>query len=509
MRLPKNRSVAAPFLVALAACSPAPAPDPEPPEQTPPLNVVLIIADDLGYGDVCAYSCEGGLTPNLDALAAGGARFDRGYVAAPVCSPSRAALLTGRYQQRFGHEFTVGPLARAEEDGLGTPTTEILLPRVLQQNGYTTGMVGKWHLGSNPEFLPQARGFDEFFGFLHGSNLYTPTLEGPGMHFIDADPSPPRTSRRESDAIFRGTEVVEEPEYLTDAFTREAIDFLARRGQDPFFLYVAYNAPHTPLQATDRYYDRFPHIEDEASRIFAAMVNGVDEGIGEIRSTLREIGVDDRTLIIFLSDNGCAKYTAACSNGPFQGGKLIHFEGGVRVPFILNWPAAIRPGTVIDATVSSLDLFPTILDAVGAPLPSDRPLDGSSLLPLLRGEIQRPNGAYLAAREWMPRQSLYWRNGINWGTIQDGHLKLVHISDQHRFVYDLATDPGEQHNLAEERPELLEDLEGRFEDWSETMSPPLWGDPRRVYISLDDVLAGRRKMTTKFQPEEGLVELNL
>ena len=481
----------------LSACSSEPPAD-EAETTEPQLNVILIVADDLGYGDLCAYGCDGGLTPNLDALASGGARFNRAYVAAPVCSPSRAALLTGRYQHRFGHEFTVGPLARAEREGLGTPTSEVLLPRLLQQNGFATSMVGKWHLGSKQEFLPQSRGFDEYFGFLHGANLYVDTIDPPGIHFIDVDPSPPRSRRRPgSDAIYRGREVVDEPEYLTDAFTREAVDFLRRQSDEPFFLYVAYNAPHTPLQVTDRYYDRFPHIEDEAKRIFAAMVNGLDEGVGRIVDTLRELKIEERTLVVFLSDNGCATYTGACSNGPYQGGKLTHFEGGTRVPFILHWPGVIDPGTVVDATVSSMDLLPTILEAVGVPVPQERPLDGSSLLPLLRGEVER-----------LPRDGLFWRNGINWGALDEDRWKLVHISDEHRFVYDLENDPGETRDLSTEQPELLARMEKLFEEWSAGMAPPLWGDPRQVYISLEDLFAGRR-LTTTFQPEEGLIELNL
>ncbi len=332
------------------------------PAKRPP-NVIVILADDLGYGDICAYGCANGRTPNIDALAASGVRFTQGYVTAPVCSPSRAALMTGRYQQRFGHEFNPGGGGRDQKEALGTPVTERLFPQYLKERGYATGMVGKWHLGALPQFLPLARGFDEFFGFSQAAHLYLDPAT-PNVHFIDRGGRSRGTPLQvdPQNPILRGNETVEEKKYLTEAFTREAVSFIERHRAEPFFLYVAYNAPHTPLQVTDRYYDRFPEIADEGHRIFAAMVSALDDGVGEITATLERTGLSSSTLVVFASDNGCATYTEACSNGPLLGGKLTFFEGGVRVPFLASWPGTISPGKVVDAPVSTLDVLPTALE---------------------------------------------------------------------------------------------------------------------------------------------------
>ncbi len=315
--------------------SAAPAPTRAEPPTRPP-NLIVILADDLGYGDICAYGCANGKTPHIDALAKSGVRFTQGYVTAPVCSPSRAALMTGRYQQRFGHEFNPGGGGRDQKEALGTPVTERLFPQYLKERGYATGMVGKWHLGALPQFLPPARGFDEFFGFSQAAHLYLDPAT-PNVHFIDRGGRSRGTPLQASTPAIRSfaaNEPVEEKEYLTEAFTREAVSFIERHRAEPFFLYVAYNAPHTPLQVTDSYYDRFPEIEDEAHRIFAAMVSALDDGVGEITAALERAGLASSTMVVFASDNGCATYTEACSNGPLLGGKLTFFEGGVRVPFL-------------------------------------------------------------------------------------------------------------------------------------------------------------------------------
>ena len=463
------------ILVALMAfaCTSQQQPGEEPAEATRAPNLIIILADDLGYGDICAYSCKGAQTPHIDSLARTGVRFTQAYVSAPICSPSRAGLMTGRYQQRFGHEFNAGGAARAQRLGLGTPTSETMLPSLLRDAGYATGMVGKWHLGPQEHQHPMARGFDEFFGFLHGRNLYLESLEGPGVHFWP--PADYGDKRLEINPILRGREPIQEPEYLTDALTREALDFIDRHQSEPFFLYLPYNAPHTPLQVTDEYYDRFPHIADERKRIFAAMVSAVDDGVGAILEKLQQTGLEEHTLVVFLSDNGCATYDRSCYNDPLLGSKLTPFEGGTRVPFLATWKGHIEAGRVIDVPVSALDLLPTATAMAGTSSPEDRPTDGVSLLPLLHGEVdsfERP---------------LFWRNGTNWAVVQDP-WKLVNLNGRYEFLFDLSVDLAESNDLSSERPEKVEELTLLYEEWAAGTVEPLWEEVRKVYMNLQDLL---------------------
>jgi len=439
-----------------------------------PPNVIIIFTDDLGYGDLCGWGCSDAITPNIDAIAGGGIRFTSGYVTAPVCSPSRAGLMTGRYQQRFGHEYNAGSVDRCHELGLGTATTEVMLPQLMKQAGYATGMVGKWHLGSRPQFHPTQRGFDEFFGFLHGGNLYLERLDRPDAHFVTSALESFTDRRHQLNPILRGTDPVEEQEYLTDAFTREALAFIDRHHDEPFFLYVPYNAPHTPLQVTSKYYDRFDHIADEKHRIFSAMVNAVDEGVGAILKRLKDTGIEDDTVVIFMSDNGCALYTEACFNDPLLAGKGFHFEGGVRVPFSVRWPGHITPGTVIDTPVSALDILPTVVELAGGRLPSDRAIDGVSLAPLFAGDSS-----------FVPHQQLVWRSGENFA-IRRGDWKLVSLNQRSTFLFDLATDIGEKNDLAAQRPEIVRELTEAFRVWQADMVEPAWDPRMTVEIRLLD-----------------------
>jgi arylsulfatase A-like enzyme len=465
-------------------------------ESERPANLIVILADDLGYGDVCAYGCTTTRTPNIDAIARSGARFTQGYVTAPVCSPSRAGLMTGRYQQRFGHELNAGGIARAAKEGLGTPLDEQMLPKYLKDLGYTTGMVGKWHLGSTEKQHPMSRGFDEFFGFLHGGNLYLDPLEQPGVHFIERGPEGEASSqhRHPANPILRGREPVVEPAYLTEAFTREAVSFIERHRAEPFFLYVAYNAPHTPLQTTDEYYDRFPEVKEEGHRVYAAMLSALDDGVGAITAALDRTGLGERTLVVFTSDNGCATYTESCSNGPLLGGKLTPFEGGFRVPFLATWKGTIAPGRVIDVPVSTLDLLPTALELahprVGAggltgstakPPPGGppKPLDGESLLPLLRGE-----------RDALARDTLIWRLGDHYA-VRKGDWKLVQFLDLPPLLFDLRADPGERHDLAPKNAETVEELQALYRDWKGQTVAPLWTTRLDLWVKLQDLLDGK------------------
>jgi len=446
----------------------------EPKGASRPPNVIVILTDDLGYGDLCSWGCPDGITPNIDSIAGGGMRFTSGYVTAPVCSPSRAGLMTGRYQQRFGHEYNAGSVDRCERLSLGTATTEILLPQLLSQAGYATGMVGKWHLGSRPQFHPMARGFDEFFGFLHGSNLYLEPLDRPDAHFAASARENFTRQRKELNPILRGTEPVQEPAYLTDAFTREALAFIDHHRHEPFFLYVPYNAPHTPLQVTSKYYDRFGHIADERHRVYSAMVNAVDDGVGAILGKLKDSGLEEDTMVVFLSDNGCALYTEACSNDPLLGGKGFHFEGGVRVPFAVRWPGHVAPGQVIDTPVSALDIFPTVLELAGGHPPTDRPIDGVSLVPLLDGDA-----------DFRPHETLVWRSGANYA-VRKGHWKLVSMNRKSTFLFDLSSDPGERHDLAAQKPEVVHGLDEAYRVWAAEMVDPAWDPRMTVTIKLTD-----------------------
>jgi arylsulfatase A-like enzyme len=423
-------------------------------------NIVFILGDDLGYCDVSMYGCREIPTPNIDAIAAAGVKFTNGYVTAPVCSPSRAGLMTGRYQHRFGFEFNAGPLQRAlAEPEMGLPASEITLAELMKQSGYATGMVGKWHLGMHDKFHPLKRGFDEYFGFLFGANMYIdPDL--PGVKSSDPEGVGVRI-RTQRNPIVRGQTPVEEREYLTDAFAREAIAFIERHRNESFFLYAPFNAPHTPLQATQKYIDRFPQIKDEKRRIYAAMVSALDDAVGAILKKLRETGLEQDTLVVFLSDNGCATYTNACTNDPLRYGKLTHFEGGYRVPFALKLPAKIKAGTIYQQPISSLDLFPTAVALAGGKLPADRAYDGVDLLPFLTGQ-----------KKAAPHEVLCWRNGEN-ATVRKGNWKLFKGGDQY-WLYDLSKDIGEQQNVADKYPAIVAQLKQEFSAWEARMKQPMW-----------------------------------
>jgi len=423
-------------------------------------NIVFILGDDLGYCDVGMYGCRDIPTPNIDSIAAAGVKFTNGYVTAPVCSPSRAALMTGRYQHRFGFVFNAGPLQRALADSeMGLPTSEITLAQMMKQAGYATGMVGKWHLGMHDKFHPIKRGFDEYFGFLFGANMYIDPGQ-PGVKSSDPEGVGVRI-RSERNPIVRGQVPVEENEYLTDAFGREAAAFIERRRNQPFFLYAAFNAPHTPLQATQKYFDRFPQIKDERRRIYAAMVSALDDAVGVILKKLSDTGLEQDTLVVFMSDNGCATYTGACTNDPLRLGKLTHFEGGFRVPFALRLPGRIRAGMVFEQPISSLDLFPTAVAVAGGKLSSDREYDGVDLLPYLTG-----------TRKTAPHEVLCWRNGENAG-VRKGNWKLFKGGEQY-WLYDLSKDIGERQNVADKNPAIVAQLKKELADWEARMKKPMW-----------------------------------
>lgn len=421
-------------------------------------NVVIILADDLGYADLGVHGCKDIPTPNIDSIAKGGARFTQAYASSPICSPTRAGLLTGRYQQRFGFEDNGGP---DPEPAFGLPSTEVTIAENLRAAGYRTAIVGKWDVGIREERRPTRRGFDEFFGFLPGVNDYIrrDTSETAGLL------GRPLVNGR-SAAIYRNAEVIDESEYLTDAFGREAAEFVRRSKGQPFLLYVAFNAVHNPMSAPKEYEDRFAELPPDR-RTYAAMVSAMDDAVGQIIQALNETGAAQNTLIIFLSDNGGASgrgfaASSPASNAPLGGRKGTFWEGGIRVPLLIAWPERIPEGATIDQVVSSLDIVPTALDAAQARHIGEQPLDGESLLPLMRGQTSRS-----------PHDALFWRYHGHFA-IREGNWKLIANEGRPVQLFDLGTDIGETKNLADARPEVVQRLRTRLDEWARELPEPAW-----------------------------------
>ena len=428
-------------------------------------NILVIYVDGLGYCDSGLYGCTKIPTPNIKRLGEEGVLFTQGYVSSPVCSPSRAGLLTGRYQQRFGHEFLP---SSTPDSQAGMPLTETTLADALKNAGYVTGMVGKWHLGVQERFHPNNRGFETFYGILTATTDYIdPTREDAkywvpvyeGYQIPDPYKDSPWQGRGDR-PVMRGKVAVEENDYLTEAFSREAVNFINKNSSRPFFLYLPYLAPHGPLQVTEKYYDRFPHIKDEASRIQAAMVSALDDGIGQVIDALERNDVEENTLIFFVSDNGggVAHYT---SNDPLRLGKQTMFEGGIRVPFVMKWPRKIPRGVVFEPPVSALDIFPTAYVAAGGVPRENMQLDGVDLLPYLEGSKKLP-----------PHENLFWRAGSIWAVREDT-WKLIYAADRY-WLFDLKADVVEQNNMADLRPDVVKRLQESYDEWNRGNIAPLW-----------------------------------
>src|SRR5688572_1825622 len=379
-------------------------------------NLLVILADDMGYGDIGCYGSPDVPTPHIDSLAKGGTRFTDGYVSCAVCSPSRVALLTGRYQHRFGHEFNSGPPEREAQVNFGLPAEARILPQYLKPHGYRSAAIGKWHLGIRPGYHPLDRGFDEFYGFLTGGNDFV-TKRTSGASAVGADGAGPNIPEQRRDPILRNRETVIEDRYLTGAFGSEAVRFIDRNHATPFFLYLAFNAIHTPLHATERYLDRFIVIKNEKHRMLASMTAALDDAVGAVMAKLRERGLQKDTLVFFLSDNGCSVMTRAGTNGPLNGEKVTYHEGGIRVPFIAYWPGRIPAGKVYREPVVSRDIVPTFLSVSNARA-NGTSFDGVDLLPWLNG------------RSGAPHDALFWRGGPG-RAVRMGNWKLVEFGDRH------------------------------------------------------------------------------
>ena len=468
-------------------------------------NIVLILADDLGISDTSLYGSRGLPTPYIDSIGTGGVTFETAYCTTAVCSPSRAALLTGRYQQRFGAElqmnsryaanrleyfvfrnlldigfWRVAPLAvprRADQAKQGLPPSEVSIGEVMKASGYATAAIGKWHLGTAEGMLPSERGFDEHYGFYEAYSLYSPADdEGVVNQRLDefSDRHQWRQGRRGDSRIHRDGKPIEETGYLTRRIAEEAVAFLDERGNSPFFLFVPFSAPHVPYQAPREYVERLMHIADPVERVYQAMIAALDDAVGSILEALESTCIADDTMVIFASDNGGAFLTGATDNEPYRGGKFTNFEGGMRVPLAIRWPEAIPAGLRLSTPVSLLDLYPTICVAAGIPLPEDRAIDGVDLLPLVRG------GSTGVTKG---RDALFWRTLYNkavrsgqWKLVVNGHSSTIRL-------YDVEADPAEGKDLAASRPDVVSDLLVRLKDWETQMSEPLW--PRVMDIEID------------------------
>ena len=414
--------------------------------EPPPPNLIILFSDDAGYADFGFQGSADYKTPHLDALASSGARFTSGYVTASVCSPSRAGMLTGRYQQRFGHELNLPgvPDPSVPDSARGLPLSERTIADLLKDEGYATGLVGKWHLGLEDHFHPTNRGFDEFFGMRKGSGPYfsgNVNIIEQGMEAVPADSLT----------------------YLTDEFGDQAVDFIARHRNEPFFLFLSFTAPHTPMQAKKDYLaEELNRFETQVRAKNVAMTRSVDDNIGKVLATLDELGLRENTLVVFTNDNGGAMPYNGSLNAPLRGAKGTALEGGNRVPYLMSWPGVIPEGTLFVDPVSTLDIVPTFLSAAGGTLPGDRSYDGADLIPHLTGLDMTA-----------PHDTLFWK--MQWGAaVRTGDWKLVRTPSQETWLFDLSNDISESTNVASLHPEVVNRLTQSFEYWESTHPDPIW-----------------------------------
>ncbi len=406
-------------------------------------NIVVFLADDMGFADCGPYGCRDIPTPCIDRLAASGVRFANGYTSACVCSPTRAALLTGRYQQRYGFEANAERKPAPTDRGpRALDLREITFAQRFKELGYTTGIIGKWHIGSDAGYLPTQRGFDEFYGLLPFGIAATP--KGP--------------------PIYRGTSVVETPADHMEQFGVEALSFIDRHRGEPFFLYMAFTAVHGPNVGPQHYLSRFKNLPGGRDR-YAADLAQMDDIMGRVVARLRQHGLEENTLVFFLSDNGGAGKVA--SNGPLRGTKWTLWEGGIHVPFIVQWKGRIPGGRLLDAPVIQVDILPTALAAAGASIRPEWKLDGVNLLPYMQGETSAP-----------PHEALFWRFGVQYA-VRQGDWKLVkpHVNDAPR-LFNLARDLGESEDLAAREPDKVKSLQALWDRWNAGHEAPRWVDER-------------------------------
>ncbi len=459
-------------------------------------NILLITADDLGMADVSAYGEGNIVTPNIDKLGEEGVVFENAYVTSPVCAPSRAALITGRYQHRFGFEFTMHDRylknrleylgfkyfvnsypwepqwttevpGRKDIDMQGLPVSEITLAEILKKQGYKTGVVGKWHLGWSDEKMPVSFGFDEQYGFFMSHSLYAPEgSEGIVDQKIEEDWTDPYIwsgQRKGPHAIYKNYTEVEEKKYLTTRIADESISFISRHQNEPFFLWVSFNAPHTPLQAPKDYVDRYKNIEDPIKRVYRAMINSLDDELGRLMKFLNDNSLDENTIVFFISDNGGAEYTHTTDNGKYEGGKNTEFEGGVKVPMMIRWKGKIPANQRYHPMVSSMDIFSSSVAAVNAEIEISRTIDGVNLLPYLQDSIHD-----------YPHDYLFWQRGISKAVRNNSWKLVINEKSNERLLYNLNNDKYENPEVSAQNPEMVQMLEKKLLKWEKLHAEPLW-----------------------------------
>ncbi len=426
-------------------------------------NILVVLCDDLGYADVGFNGSHDIITPNLDELANSGAVFSSAYVTHPFSGPSRASLMTGRYPHFIGTPYNLHDSGVRTDDGV--PTSETYISEVLQDAGYYTSVIGKWHLGYAPKYHPNNRGFNEFYGFLGGGHEYLP--EKFSREYKRQKEAGQYPIREYIKPLLHNNTEVEETEYVTDALSRESIRIIKETAQrdESFFIYLAYNAPHTPLQAKAEDMEMFEHITDRDRKIYAAMVYAVDRGVGKIVETLKETGQYENTMIVFLSDNGGSLDHGAC-NQPLKGTKGDTWEGGYRVPMFIHYPSKIKSGIVFNEPVSSLDLYPTLANIAGATIPGHKILDGLDIMPALT------NGS----KELQERTiyALRYREGYCDVGARKGDWKITRMGNEPWLLFNVTNDLGEKRNMGYRYPERLEEMVNDMKSWTEDHVNPLW-----------------------------------
>jgi len=473
------------------------------PSERPP-NIVLIIADDLGWNDITLNGggVDGGSmpTPNINELAQNGVNFTQGYTADGTCAPSRAAIMTGRYGTRFGFESTPVPdgmstvmsalqkkrefepqmIFNSEEDRLpfeelGMPSSEKTIAEILKDKGYQTGHIGKWHLGRGKGMLPQDQGFDD--ALLMASGLY---LEADDPNSVGALQNSNAYNKfiwsaMSYAAAFNGVEYFKPKGYITDYYTDEAVKFIEINKDRPFYLNLAHWAPHNPLQALKADYDSLPQIENHTERVYAAMIKSLDRSVGRVTQALKDNGLEDNTMVIFVSDNGGTnQINLPDINQPYRGWKISFFEGGIRTPFFVKWPAQLAPGTQVTDPVHHTDIFPTIAAASGAALPTNTKLDGVNLLPHAQGETTGPL-----------HKALFWRHDHYQAVLSDGWKLQVAQRPKKSWLFNLNVDPGEKNNLAAEHPEKVQALKNLLAQHNSKQMEPRWKSIIEAPINID------------------------
>ena len=463
-------------------------------------NIILILADDLGFNDVSYYNggaADGSLlTPHIDSLAKEGVAFLNGYAASPVCSPSRAAIMTGRYSSRYGFEFTPYPAQAArimnllrkdgelstigledvqwDEVGLtvgGLPNEEITIAEMLQDNGYYTAHIGKWHLGGFTDGMrPNDQGFDD--SLMLNSSLYFPKNHPDIVNAkIDSAVEDMVWASSQYAASFNGSEPFEPGGYITDYYTDEAVKVIDNNKDRPFFLYLGHFAPHNTLQSLKKDYEKHSHMENHTLQVYAGMIEALDRSIGKILSALEKNGLTENTLIIFASDNGGAGYIGLDDiNKPYRGWKLTHFEGGMHIPFFAKWPAKIKKDMKYNKRIHHTDIFSTILGAANIEPPKEITIDGVNLIPFLTNE-----------KRGEPHETLYWKN-VTYQAIIHDNWKLMRSKypKEKEYLYNLEKDPYEQNNLALSEPEIKILLHEKLNTHIESMPEPSW--PQSVFM---------------------------